>query len=416
MIRRLWLWPVLAGLGMAGCTTSVPTPDVPSARTYWSRPTLAADSGGGLLMVWTDLAEAGDDAAAKGDVLRCSALGPQGWTVPARIYSKAPEDWFVAHPQLAAGEQGFFLTWSGWTALHFAKAEGPAETAPGRWSRPQCIASTPAIDRQAILASRAGGLHVVYTCLANNLGGDGNAYYLRSEDHGNTWSRPVSLSRLGREAAAVAAHPQLAEDRLGGLHVVWAERPAPRWLGVQILYTRSTDRGASWSEPEILAQVTGQEVWADAPSLVCTPDGSLHLVWTCGAIPNRCYSASDDQGETWSEPVRLPGGLVSLAGWDALVADPEGKLHLFAQLRFPMGMYHAVKPAALPWRTPEPLTTRQGFENGHYLAAVLAPDGVIHAVWQRASDSGDHAYLRMTTQGEILHASFLQGSPPSGGE
>ena len=74
---------------------------------------------------------------------------------------------------------------------------------------------------------------------------DGDIYFLRSLDRGETWSLPQSLG--GDETDRLQFFPAIATDPNGGLHVMWGDmRDDPSGLRYHIYYTRSEDKGETW--------------------------------------------------------------------------------------------------------------------------------------------------------------------------
>ncbi len=120
-----------------------------------------------------------------------------------------------------------------------------------------------------------------------------------------TFGTPVLVSGLSPDG--FQDKELITVDNSGGRHdgdvyLVWTEFPfsgAPR-----ILFSRSTDGGASYSEPTRLS-TSGSAVQAAMP--VVGPDGTLYVTWedrsgsAGGSIKLR---HSSDGGETWSSEIR----------------------------------------------------------------------------------------------------------------
>lgn len=366
-------------------------------KTAWSRPTITADARGHVHVLWADRAEAaapGQDA--KGDGLYHRSWDGQQWSAPVRVFAKDSNMFCVIFPDATVGnDDELYVVWSEQGSLYFNHA--PAETAhdPDAWSSATRVVQASMIDQSRIVRDTKGRLHVVYTRLASDDGPGGNVFSVFSDDDGQTWSTPQQVSRVPTDAQIVVATPRLVLDRTGALHTVWSEPHAPNWISWRVLYARSDDGGHTWSEPLPLAAPPNDTNNNVGPSLVSTGRNTLHFVWGCIGPPKRCYRTSVDGGRTWSPTALAFDRYVSMAGWDALVADANANLDLVAQLRMPYGMYHAFKPAGLAWQAPVRFVGEKGFEDGHFVSAVAVGTGV-HAVWQKGPGTGDVVYAYMT--------------------
>ena len=143
--------------------------------------------------------------------------------------------------------------------------------------------------------------------------------FSRSEDGGQTFSPPVRINQvegdcLDDDYTTEGAVP--AVDKKGNLYVVWA-------YANQILFDKSTDKGKTWMpEDKVIAEQPGG--WAqDIPAIgrcngmpVTVVDnstgkfsGRIYVNWTDqrnGRDDTDVFIIhSDDQGETWSAPVRV---------------------------------------------------------------------------------------------------------------
>jgi hypothetical protein len=67
---------------------------------------------------------------------------------------------------------------------------------------------------------------------------------------------------------------------------------------------------------------------------------TVHVLWAAGELPYRYHRYSTDAGRTWSELAQVFGELHGQA-FDGLAVDGNGRVHFFAQIRYPMGIYHA---------------------------------------------------------------------------
>ncbi|MBA2276874.1 MAG: exo-alpha-sialidase, partial [Chloroflexia bacterium] len=74
---------------------------------------------------------------------------------------------------------------------------------------------------------------------------DGDVYFLRSEDRGETWAAPFRLN--GDDTDRPQFFPSIAVAPDGSLHAMWGDmRDDPQRVRYHIYYTRSNDGGETW--------------------------------------------------------------------------------------------------------------------------------------------------------------------------
>jgi hypothetical protein len=95
-------------------------------------------------------------------------------------------------------------------------------------------------------AGLEGELYMVYVARpAEKPADDGDVYFVRSLDRGETWSKPISLN--DDEKSALQFFPELTVGPDGAVHVMWGDmRDDPMGLRYHIYYTKSTDSGKTW--------------------------------------------------------------------------------------------------------------------------------------------------------------------------
>lgn len=146
-----------------------------------------------------------------------------------------------------------------------------------------------------------------------------------------------AVARLGTPAAPDSAEPNLSRMTDGSLLLSWTERRGD--AGHALRFAIRPPRG-SWSAPREIASGTGWFVnWADFPSVLAHPDGSLVAHWLERSGDQKYaydvrLSRSTDAGRSWSRPVTphrdgspSEHGFVSLLPWgaDAAVLWLDGR-------------------------------------------------------------------------------------------
>lgn len=117
----------------------------------------------------------------------------------------------------------------------------------------------------------------------------------------------------------------LAVDAAGRMHIAWVENSGNVY---DVLYSRSTDAGQTWSPPLDLAN---SPLPANSPNLMLGPDGTLHAIWNDlrdGGSGRLYYSRSTDAGLTWAPPRDVTGAHARKVGGFSFGLDLQNRLHL----------------------------------------------------------------------------------------
>lgn len=199
-------------------------------------------------------------------------------------------------------------------------------------------------DKEFMAADGTGGpfdgnVYVTWTRFSPR----GSRIYLaRSTDGGRSFRRAVPLSPPGHFVQG--SIPRVGPN--GGVYVAWEDFSAPG-----IFVARSTDGGRTFEPPRLAAKVEfigqaapeatcgGRRIlngFVDAafefPTLALNPaNGEVYVTYNSnppGIDQSDVYLVrSDDQGRTWSEPVRLNDDPTSNDQWmPAMTVAPDGTL------------------------------------------------------------------------------------------
>jgi hypothetical protein len=147
---------------------------------------------------------------------------------------------------------------------------------------------------------RRNRLHAMWHEGNLDLGHISEVYYSRSTDRGLSWSRPLMLSADdGRKSAFPHAEFETAGDTLA---IPWRDSVSvsEKW---NVIMATSIDGGANWSAPQPV--VTGNHIDSD-PDLVLDSFNRIHLFYhqyptgSAHTGANIRYAYSDDLGATWN--------------------------------------------------------------------------------------------------------------------
>jgi hypothetical protein len=147
----------------------------------------------------------------------------------------------------------------------------------------------------------------------------GGLYVYKSVDGGNTWSLPSPGPAIGnqqktfRDKEYIAVDSRPASPHAGSVYMVWDDdnySSCPQdfntnFVSRNIMFSRSTDGGVTWSTPLLLA--TGCLV---APVPAVGADGSVHVAWhDCNSGIRQMVRKSTDGGVSFGTARAAAAGL-----------------------------------------------------------------------------------------------------------
>jgi photosystem II stability/assembly factor-like uncharacterized protein len=181
---------------------------------------------------------------------------------------------------------------------------------------------------------------MMYNWGASNLG---MVQLTKSTDGGVTWSAPSSVSQAYQPtynirqgdsfrffAIISAGVDPTSQGPNHTLYASWTDDRTYSTTGTDVIYVKSTDGGATWSQPINLAQRAGRPECPACdnitPMMTVGQDGKVHAFWldrannpVNGGLFDSWYSSSTDGGATWDPATR-----VSTESQDLNVGFPPG--------------------------------------------------------------------------------------------
>ncbi|HEX9011871.1 MAG TPA: sialidase family protein, partial [Anaerolineaceae bacterium] len=258
-----------------------------------------------------------------------SSIYYAGWqapkaVVPAAVISSSSGK--ANQPSFALDNHGrMYVVWSGGKSgeINFSWAASDGGGVAADWFRPAVLPSPlPDAAQPKIQVDGGGALNVAFLIPLNEKRG---VYFVRSTDRGASWSEPVQVFDGTAGGCDMLDQLSLAVTARGTLHASWVCSTIPGGLGPYAYrYARSADRGEKWA---VLPDSASRSVvWS---RLAAAAQGSLHRVWLENLNGRRIFydQVSTDDGVGWNPAIEiassdLPGGPADLA------ADPAGQLYL----------------------------------------------------------------------------------------
>lgn len=175
-----------------------------------------------------------------------------------------------------------------------------------------------------IAVDPSGGIHVVY-------GIDNKVYYHRSQDGGQSFSKPVELSIARAMSLGMRRGPRIAVGK-GAICISVVGGKEGKGRDGDLLAMRSTDDGKTWTGPVQVNDVDSS-AREGLHAMAAGPDGELCCVWL--DLRNRSTeimaSTSQDGGLTWTKNTlayKSPSGSVCECCHPSVAFGPDGQIQI----------------------------------------------------------------------------------------
>lgn len=294
---------------------------------------MISDRYGYLHVFWRET-----ELSSRRSSIQYSRFDGEKWLPALDIYYSPPDAALNFIDPYIDNEGTIHLIWPMFNTGPILYSSAPAHDAYSarNWSEPITI-DVPAFSAELLVDSK-GVIHIFYSDYYGKIPG---VYYIKSEDQGITWTSALHLDP-DKPDDLLPMYVSFELDEDDGLHVLWYYVDPTNTMTQWIRYANSKDGGESWSEPITIdrADESIDELRAALPSLIV--DGQVVLViWAGDETLHREYRYSLDSGQSWSQPARFMGDLVGQSLGGGLSADSSNNIHYTAQIRYPMGIYHA---------------------------------------------------------------------------
>jgi hypothetical protein len=218
------------------------------------------------------------------------------------------------------------------------------------------------------------------------ISGENGVFLARSTDFGDTWEAHIpiilhtgeqTLDSTFEDKYYISIDYSTRSPYYNHLYVPW-KRVTPRDSATQIVISKSTDKGLTWSKPiNVSDRVPGSSedttFGQSFPLAASGPDGTLYVVWNHGIEHGVGFARSDDGGETFTEPRIIHH--YNIFGTTTYI---EGQ-----------GWRHAVKGKVRAEAYPVVVTDVTGGERDGYVYVCWAADKIPNIYFSRSTDKGE---------------------------
>jgi hypothetical protein len=245
---------------------------------------------------------------------------------------------------------------------------------------------------------------ILYVIWSDTRGEGENIYFSRSEDGGRTWLAPnVRISDIPTGLDNYPA--SLTIDGSDVLYTTWPIWNRSNRADMHILFSKSSDRGDTWS-PNVQVD-DGTNRSKSAPVVCVDTNKHIYIVWDDWRHPDPDYadiyfSKSTDGGITWSNPdTRVNEDYHGRQFCPSIGIDPWGVLYVAYDCHTDESYSNIYMVKSTDegdtWSWPH-VQMDDGRSGNHYVPELaVGQDGTIYASWSWWG--GDHILFAKSTDG-----------------
>ena len=208
------------------------------------------------------------------------------WSAPVAIDPSSSSDTGAdERVSLGYGDGVFVAIWQSFDGLDYEIKWSRSANGGLTWSTPQVLTTNGSDDTLPSVASDGVGNWVAaWQSNEGILGGEGDLLTSRSSDGGVTWTSPLIVNPNAISDTGADLRPRIATDGFGTWILVWdSDATLGGTIGsdLDIFFARSTDAGATWSAQAALDFATAStDTGNDAnPDIATDGTGAWTVVW-----------------------------------------------------------------------------------------------------------------------------------------
>ncbi|UCG16868.1 MAG: exo-alpha-sialidase [Phycisphaerales bacterium] len=402
-------------------------------------PHVSTDAGGTWVAVWWSSENLGGTIGTDGDILVARSVdNGVTWTDPEPLNNNAAtdsgDDWSAQAATDGAGN--WVAVWDSIDTLSgtigtdhdilVARSTDNGVT----WTDPAPLNNNAETDSgndwYAQVTTDGAGNWVAVWWSTGMFGTDYDILVSRSTDDGATWTDPAPLNNDAAADSRQDKQPQVTTDRAGNWVAVWFFMDSlggPFGSDYDILVARSTDDGATWTDPAPLNSGAATDSGNDLSPQVTTDAGgnwvaawhsSENLAGTIGSDYDILVARSTDNGATWTDPVPLNNNAATDLGHDGypeVATDAAGIWLAVWRSHDDLGatigtdgdiLVACSNDNGLTWTDPEPLNNNAATDSENDWYPQITTDGAGN--WVTVWDSTDNLSGTIGTDYDILVA------------
>lgn len=290
-------------------------------------PRLSTDGGGNWVATWQSSDSLGGTIGSDVDILFSrSTDNGANWSNAAALNTNAATDSFDDRGAFVEvdGFGNWVAVWSsddslgGTIGLDDDILVARSTDGGATWTAPVALNTNAATDsgddNSPRVATDSDGNWVAvwqsFDTLGGTIGIDSDILVSRSADNGASWSAPAALNSSAATGSGDDVTPHIATDSTGNWVTVWdSSETLSGTIGLDfdILVARSTDNGATWTDPEALNSNAATDSGSDRHAEVAT-DGAGHWIvaWDSTDSLGATVGTDNDIFVSTSSDITLP--------------------------------------------------------------------------------------------------------------